>query len=195
MSRRLQRALIAAALLVTAVAASGQTDVDRQTQTVAVLSESSPHVAYSRFIDLYLLVSPHADKKTQQFIEQARLGNSDAFAAIAYQVWIVRSGFRTDRRAAMRGLERALNDGSATAAGAIGRTFEQPPFPSPGQAYLALTKAIYWYGVAVGMGEPYAHKDAQRLIEGLAGGNLEEKNRHMENYNKGIGDGVTKRRK
>lgn len=151
------------------------------------LESPKASVAYKQFIQIYQIVSPHPDSDTEAFIQQAKKGESDSFALIAYYIWSGYAGFRENKLAGKIALTRAMKDGSSQAPFWIAQTFFQVESSSSDKERADnFFSGIQWLGVSAGMGESRSHDKAMNLIEETAKGDQNIQQNLMSLYNLGL---------
>ena len=188
--------ILLAALLSAVVGANAQTPQETQefVQSIDALALQPRSRAYTKFIDIYLIANPHADKGIQEFIERARKGDKDAFAFVAFMIWQGYAGFRSNQINAKLALSSAIKDGSAPAAYFIGETFVQAQAKNDAERAERYADALHWFGMASGMGESRGHERALEIVKVLAPSDQEHRRALMGRYNAGLEQGVQNKR-
>lgn len=151
--------------------------------------------SYSAFVNAYLIVSPHPDPSIERFVSRTRGGDADGLAFVSFMVWQGFAGFHENKAVAKMAMVRAMDDGSAGAAGFIGQTFERNPGNATEERTKSYTSALYWYGVAVGMGEPRVYDQALKLINSIAGtDDPATRTALMSHFNGGLQEGTSRKK-
>jgi hypothetical protein len=186
--------LLAFAAIFAAARAQSPQETQEFVQSTEALALQPRSAAYGRFIDLYLISAPHADKGIQGFIDRARKGDKDAFAFVSFMIWQGYAGFRSNQLNAKLALTSAMKDGSATAAYFLGETFVQAATRSDAERAERYADSLHWYGMAAGMGEARGHDRAMEIIKTLAPINQDHRRVFMGLYNSGLEQGVQAKR-
>lgn len=159
------------------------------------LSPSNKAAAFSGFISIFQIVTPHPDRELQTFIDRAKAGDADSFALVAWMVWRGSAGFRESRAAAKIALARAMKEGSAQAPYYIGLSFIRPELSqTDSERADNVLAGMNWLGISAGMGERVAFDQATKAIADLSKGSEQARQVLTRAFNEGIEQGAARKR-
>ena len=163
---------------------------DKQSVLVRqILAQQPRELAYTQFIDIFLISPSHESELIRKFIDRARNGDGNAFAQVAFMIWQGDSGFRVGKAAAELALSKAILDGAGAGAFFMGETYLQAPADTDAARADLFKTALYWFGMASGMGVPPAHDRARVVMQEIESMIKVDRNDLVKLFNNGLAVG------